>query len=88
MKNSLIRKVAFFAIIGMLLSGTTGISASNAASCPKGTYKNSSGKCTNSPMKAPSWPEGASAKCSDGTYSFSASRRGTCSHHGGVSQWR
>jgi hypothetical protein len=23
----------------------------------------------------------------DGTYSYSASRRGTCSHHGGVSQW-
>lgn len=32
-------------------------------------------------------PEGASAKCRDGTYSFSRSRRGTCSHHGGVTQW-
>jgi uncharacterized protein YgiM (DUF1202 family) len=32
-------------------------------------------------------PSGASAVCRDGTYSFSAHRRGTCSHHGGVSIW-
>ena len=32
-------------------------------------------------------PAGASAQCGDGTYSFSQSRRGTCSHHGGVSTW-
>jgi len=34
-----------------------------------------------------SHPEGASAICRDGTYSYSQSRRGTCSWHGGVSQW-
>ena len=32
-------------------------------------------------------PAGATAQCADGTYSFSQSRRGTCSHHGGVSRW-
>lgn len=32
-------------------------------------------------------PSGASAICRDGTYSFSANRRGTCSHHGGVTRW-
>jgi Protein of unknown function (DUF3761) len=32
-------------------------------------------------------PAGASARCRDGTYSFSQNHRGTCSHHGGVSQW-
>jgi uncharacterized protein YraI len=32
-------------------------------------------------------PEGASARCRDGSYSFSMSRRGTCSHHGGVARW-
>jgi hypothetical protein len=32
-------------------------------------------------------PAGASAKCRDGTYSFSQHRRGTCSHHGGVASW-
>lgn len=32
-------------------------------------------------------PASASAICRDGTYSYSRSRRGTCSHHGGVAQW-
>lgn len=32
-------------------------------------------------------PSGATAKCVDGTYSYSKSRSGTCSHHGGVSVW-
>jgi hypothetical protein len=32
-------------------------------------------------------PPGASARCADGSYSFSASRRGTCSRHGGVAEW-
>ena len=34
------------------------------------------------------WPAGSSAKCRDGSYSFSAHRQGTCSHHGGVAVWR
>jgi hypothetical protein len=32
-------------------------------------------------------PAGATARCADGTYSFSQNRRGTCSHHGGVADW-
>src|SRR3954453_5054142 len=32
-------------------------------------------------------PPGATALCVDGTYSFSATRSGTCSHHGGVAVW-
>lgn len=32
-------------------------------------------------------PDGATARCRDGSYSFSQSRRGTCSWHGGVHQW-
>lgn len=34
-----------------------------------------------------SHPSGATAICRDGTYSYSQNRRGTCSHHGGVSVW-
>lgn len=30
---------------------------------------------------------GASARCRDGSLSYSANRRGTCSHHGGVAEW-
>ena len=32
-------------------------------------------------------PPGATALCKDGTYSYSATRSGTCSHHGGVAVW-
>jgi outer membrane protein assembly factor BamE (lipoprotein component of BamABCDE complex) len=50
-------------------------------------YTNVDGKHVESPRKADSPPAGASAKCRDGSYSFSAHRQGTCSHHGGVAQW-
>jgi hypothetical protein len=50
-------------------------------------YVNTAGNTVNSPAFADSVPAGASARCRDGTYSFSQSRRGTCSHHGGVAQW-
>ena len=56
--------------------------------CKKSQYKNSAGKCVSSPKKAEGWPAGSSAKCGDGTYSFSQNRKGTCSRHGGVSVWR
>jgi hypothetical protein len=45
------------------------------------------------PVPAPSDPYAAataaqaSAVCADGSYSFSAHRSGTCSHHGGVHWW-
>ena len=32
-------------------------------------------------------PTGATAICNDGTYSYSQTRSGTCSYHGGVYQW-
>jgi hypothetical protein len=32
-------------------------------------------------------PPTATAICADGTYSYAASRRVACSHHGGVAQW-
>ena len=50
-------------------------------------YTNSAGEKVHSPAYADEIPPGASARCRDGTYSFSQSRRGTCSHHGGVAQW-
>src|SRR2546427_11616197 len=39
------------------------------------------------PEPASSAPPGATARCRDGTYSFSRHRSGTCSHHGGVAVW-
>src|SRR5919112_1448562 len=50
-------------------------------------YKNSDGVSVRRPVQADSPPEGATAQCRDGSYSFSLHRSGTCSHHGGVSRW-
>jgi hypothetical protein len=52
-----------------------------------GTYVNSKGETVKRPENCSSAPQGATAQCRDGTYSFSRSRRGTCSHHGGVAKW-
>ena len=32
-------------------------------------------------------PQGATAKCKDGTYSMAKQHRGACSRHGGVAEW-
>ena len=58
-----------------------------APSCTNGSYVNSAGNTVCSPEEAPYAPAGATAKCADGSYSFSQSRSGTCSHHGGVDTW-
>jgi Protein of unknown function (DUF3761)/Glucodextranase, domain B len=55
--------------------------------CTNGTYVNSAGNTVCSPERSPTAPAGATAECEDGTYSFSESRSGTCSHHGGVAKW-
>jgi hypothetical protein len=57
------------------------------STCGADHYVNSRGNCVHRPVAADRAPRGASAKCRDGTYSFSQSRRGTCSHHGGVASW-
>jgi hypothetical protein len=51
-------------------------------------YTNSDGKRIHSPAYSSGGsPAGATAVCTDGTYSFSQHRSGTCSHHGGVARW-
>ncbi|MDE2106614.1 MAG: DUF3761 domain-containing protein [Patescibacteria group bacterium] len=52
-------------------------------------YTNKSGHSVHSPAhsKNGGTPQGATAKCADGTFSFSQHHRGTCSHHGGVANW-
>jgi hypothetical protein len=55
--------------------------------CGTQYYRNAHGRCVHRPMRVSRPPAGASAKCRDGTYSFSQSRRGTCSWHGGVARW-
>jgi hypothetical protein len=50
-------------------------------------YTNASGVRVHSPVRASRVPDGATAECNDGTFSFSQNHRGTCSHHGGVKRW-
>lgn len=59
----------------------------SSISSKKKYYTNSRGERVQSPTYYKSPPPGATALCRDGTYSFSRSRRGTCSHHGGVARW-
>jgi hypothetical protein len=55
----------------------------------QGDYTNSEGKQIHRPAhtKSGNVPDGATAKCRDDSYSFSTHHRGTCSRHGGVSEW-
>ncbi len=52
--------------------------------CAYDEYVNVDGDCVERPDDH---SDGATAQCSDGTYSYSRNRRGTCSYHGGVAQW-
>ena len=61
--------------------------AEQEAECPNGSYENSAGNIVCKPHGGATQPAGATARCEDGTYSFSESRSGTCSHHGGVAAW-
>ena len=50
-------------------------------------YRDVNGACA--PQYSPTFPTpgGATARCRDGTYSFSEHRRGSCASHGGVAAW-
>jgi hypothetical protein len=58
-----------------------------ASACSGDYYLNSDGSCVHRPEQAPTAPTGATAKCEDGTYSFSKHHSGTCSGHGGVAEF-
>ncbi|HJQ48551.1 MAG TPA: DUF3761 domain-containing protein [Amycolatopsis sp.] len=60
---------------------------SASSTCSSSSYVNVDGRCVPRPTHADSPPAGATARCNDGTYSFSQHRQGTCSGHGGVAAW-
>jgi len=81
--------VALFGLSALLLGAITPANGKgqDVNHCGAASYLNSRGRCVERPRYSPVTPVGASAKCKDGTYSFSRSRRGTCSYHGGVASW-
>ncbi len=81
------RKVLSDTVTKEPVNAVTKVGTKEALNCPNGTYVNTYGNTVCRPYESNSVPAGATAKCRDGTYSFSQSRRGTCSHHGGVAVW-
>ena len=76
------RNLAVLTLVVLLAAG-----AAEARGVGDDYYINKSGHRVHRPMLSNRVPAGASAKCRDGTYSFSEHHRGTCSHHGGVAVW-
>jgi Protein of unknown function (DUF3761) len=71
-----------------LTAAASSVAQARASKCNESTsYTNSSGNCVHRPETTGSAPSGASAQCTDGEYSLSQHRAGTCSGHGGVKQW-
>lgn len=93
------RAIASMAIVWVAFASPPGYARSSGSAAwsqpdeanlnSHGHYRNKSGQDVHSPAKTTngSVPAGASAKCADGTYSFSRHHSGTCSRHGGVAQW-
>lgn len=71
--------MAGLAVAGALLAPVVAATPAAAASCAHHT----TGTCRANSAH----PRGATAKCNDGSYSYSAHARGTCSHHKGVRYW-
>ncbi|MFD5407035.1 DUF3761 domain-containing protein [Streptomyces griseorubiginosus] len=66
---------------------TNASSSSGSSSSIGGTDSTEDDSSSSSSGDTQQAPAGATAQCNDGTYSYSAHRRGTCSHHGGVAVW-
>ncbi len=86
-----VQKLAGYALEEFLAPGPAKTASQTAtAQAQQGRgYINVDGQWVPSPTKTADGqpPAGASAKCRDGTFSFSKHRQGTCSHHGGVAEW-
>lgn len=85
--RTLVSETVAVAPVEQVTSNGTKAPPTIEVNCPNGSYINSAGNTVCRPHESSSSPAGATARCSDGTYSYSQSRRGTCSHHGGVATW-
>jgi hypothetical protein len=81
------RRALLSAILAASLWSFTSAVAAGGSCGNVDHYTNVSGHCVHRPMRVANQPPGATAKCRDGSYSFSEHHQGTCSHHGGVAVW-
>jgi hypothetical protein len=71
--------------LGALLEGV--VITLTIATAPLSAQKPRQRSDSASLARADTVPPGATARCRDGTFSFSATHSGSCSHHGGVRAW-
>lgn len=81
--KTLIKKFLVISLISITLTSLT----TSFAFASSSYYTNSNGTKVHIPVVKDVAPVGATAQCRDNTYSYSQHKRGTCSHHGGVSRW-
>jgi hypothetical protein len=82
------QRIRLIAIAILLFTGAPALAQQPSGDC--GYYTNRDGNQV--PRPCGDWhkdtpPQGATAKCRDGTYSYSQHHSGTCSGHGGVASW-
>lgn len=78
------RRVALLLATLAAAAGVGAGSSHAAVTCKSGYYRNVSHVCVKRPSSSAA---GATARCRDGTYSYSRHASGTCSGHGGVRTW-
>jgi hypothetical protein len=81
------RLFVLLAALALIPAGADARHRYHAHYSDSGYYTAISGHRVHRPMHSNSRPAGASARCRDGSWSFSESHRGTCSWHGGVASW-
>lgn len=76
-------------VTAAVVTVAAGLAPAAYASPSGGCYTASAGDCVPYPQKGGSQPPGATAQCSDGSWSFSEHPHagGTCHGHGGVQQY-
>lgn len=88
MKKTIMLALALWSAVPALSFVYPTTAAEARQGCGRDYYRNARGRCVHRPVQTSTAPAGWTARCRDGTYSFSQSRRGTCSWHGGVAVWR
>lgn len=84
-KRELTKSEITFAPVTQIVANGSYVAPPQTVHCENGSYVNSAGNTVCRPSQTNTGS--ATAICGDGSYSYSQSRRGTCSHHGGVARW-
>ncbi len=84
-------RFARWVVAAVMLAGIIAQASATEPSKPTGHpfYRSVDGEMVHQPTAEPNAAYGpVSAICGDGTTSYSHHVRGTCTHHGGVAEWK